>query len=141
MQLNQNLEKLFNQIEKYTEINIEDLQKFSKEDCDEASLILFQASYRLQKELNFAKARKNYYNNQVMSMVGKNWSNYDKYMPSDVKIPTICESEKSIQEISKSVSEQQNIIDSLDGMSFIVRNLSEKFADVAKNKYWENKNG
>lgn len=121
------------EINKYTSMNRDEIEKLSPEDCAQISYRLSQFSFYVQRSLNREIARYNWADENIKEVIADDINNYKGYGYIEKSIQAIKHNEKAngLNSIKKYAKQRS---DRLQYLANSIKNLSDVMISIQKSK-------
>jgi hypothetical protein len=121
------------EINKYTSMNRDEIEKLSPEDCAQISYRLSQFSFYVQRSLNREIARYNWADENIKEVIADDINNYKGYGYIEKSIQAIKHNEKAngLNSIKKYAKQRSDRLQYLDNS---IKNLSDVMISIQKSK-------
>lgn len=127
-----------NDLQEILSLDISIIQSLSAEDCWEKSVTLAQYAIYIQRQTNKEKARLKWCNASIMRLCAKEWDNYNKYLPIDVRIETIALNNEAVEKISRIRNHADVKLANLENVAALIKYYSDVMIEGSRTKRKQN---
>ena len=120
--------------EKYVNATAAELNKMDSEELSEAAVALNRCALYINGLLNKATATKNWCQSNLDSLIAKQFTEYDPYLPAKIKTSLCVQNNELAKKLQKFIVELELVIDSLTQTPLFLNNLSYSYNKLADRK-------
>lgn len=112
----------------------EEIMSLSSEECFSKALVLMNYASFIQKKLDIMSAQLHWCNEALLYLQAKLWSDFDKYIPSDVKRKSICIENSYALEVEKQTIRISAAVNTLSSLVSDIKKRVSLLQDLGKRK-------
>ncbi len=101
------------------------IEALSREEREEIAIQLTQQAMYIQRLFNRERARVSFCDASIHNVCAKEWDNYNHVFKHDMRVAVISRENKVVEKLLKIKNHAKVRMDSLDGVTSIIRHLSD----------------
>jgi hypothetical protein len=129
------------EVEKYFHLSMAQLNKLGGMECANASYMLAQYSFHLQRLYNRESAKNRWAQDQITKAVCDKLDDYSTYTKYDAKIALVAKENTAVEKLQAIVSYSGQTMERLNFLSTSVKNMCEIMSNLQRAKAFQQKAG
>ena len=125
------------EVSQYFQMTIEQLNNLTHIDCANASYLLAQYAFYIQRLVNRESARLRWATDQTTKLICDKIDNYSVYTKYDCKIALIAKENEAVNRLQAVVSYTSQTIERLNFLSNSIKNMSDIMSNIQKVKSFQ----
>lgn len=121
-------------VDQFLELNVEDIQRYTPEECVEAAAKLAQYAITIQRVINKESCRVKWCSAIIDRICAREWNNYDQYMKANLKVESIARGNDAVNKLIKLRNNAQVKMENLFNISSLIKYYSDVMIEGARTK-------